>query len=174
MGLFQRKSFNPNGRPQINLSESEIKYAIDNTKSSAQAARFLRVSPSTFKKYASIYKNPETGKTWYETSNNKTGIGVFRTPKKSDFFSDLKEVLEGKRSTKNKTHFKKRLFMSGIVQEKCCLCGHEERRLTDGASALILDFRDGNTDNQKLENIRVLCYNCYFVNVGNFIGPKNF
>jgi hypothetical protein len=33
---------------------------------------------------------------------------------------------------------------------------------------------DGNTDNQRIENIRVLCYNCYYVNVGNLIGPKNF
>ena len=174
MSLFQRKSFNPNGRPQINLSESEIKYAIENTNSSAQAARFLRVSPSTFKKYASIYKNPNTGETWYETSNNKSGVGVFRTPKASDFFSDLQEVLEGKRVCKNKTHFKKRLLMSGLVASKCCLCGFHEKRLTDESSPFLLDHIDGNTDNQRIENIRVLCYNCYYINVGNLIGPKNF
>ena len=28
--------------------------------------------------------------------------------------------------------------------------------------------------NQRIENIRVLCYNCYYINVGNLIGPKNF
>lgn len=173
MSLFQRKSFNPSGRPQINLSESEIKYAIENTKSSAQAARFLRVSSATFKKYASIYKNPATDTTWYEFSNNKNGVGVFRSPKKSDFFSDLKEVLEGKKISKNKTYFKKRLLMSGLVEDKCCLCKFQEKRISDESSPFLLDYIDGNTDNQKLENIRVLCYNCYYVNVGNLIGPKN-
>jgi len=174
MGLFQRKSFNPSGRPQINLSESEVRYAIENTRSSAQAAKFLRVSPATFKKYASIYKNPENGLTWYEISNNKKGVGIVRSPKASDFFSDLKEVLEGKKISRNKTYFKKRLFMSGLVKEKCCLCGFEEKRLSDDTSALLLDYKDGNSDNQKIDNIRVLCYNCYYINVGNLIGPKNF
>jgi len=64
--------------------------------------------------------------------------------------------------------------MSGLVKEKCCLCGFEEKRLSDDTSALLLDYKDGNSDNQKIDNIRVLCYNCYYINVGNLIGPKNF
>ena len=32
---------------------------------------------------------------------------------------------------------------------------------------LILNFKDGNKKNWKLENLEALCYNCYFLNIGN-------
>jgi len=32
---------------------------------------------------------------------------------------------------------------------------------------LIINFFDGNAKNWKLENLELLCYNCYFLNVGN-------
>ena len=31
----------------------------------------------------------------------------------------------------------------------------------------MLNFKDGNKKNWQLENIEPLCYNCYFLNVGN-------
>ena len=31
---------------------------------------------------------------------------------------------------------------------------------------LLIDFLDGNLNNRKLENIRALCYNCFFLLVG--------
>ena len=43
------------GRPPMNISESEIKYAMANTQSCAGAARFLKVSYEAFRKYAKLY-----------------------------------------------------------------------------------------------------------------------
>ena len=35
---------------------------------------------------------------------------------------------------------------------------------------LKIDFLDGDTTNHKLDNIQMLCYNCYFLQVGNLNG----
>ena len=43
------------GRESYNLPESDIRYAMANTKSNAEAARFSKVSFSTWKKYANMY-----------------------------------------------------------------------------------------------------------------------
>ena len=32
---------------------------------------------------------------------------------------------------------------------------------------MLLNFKDSNKKNWKLENLELLCYNCYFLNVGN-------
>ena len=50
------------GRQPMNISETEIRYAMSNTKTCSGAARFLRVSYDTFKKYATLYKDEATGK----------------------------------------------------------------------------------------------------------------
>jgi hypothetical protein len=41
---------------------------------------------------------------------------------------------------------------------------------------LLLNFEDGNNKNHKLENMRLLCYNCTFTSGKGYIskGPKIF
>ena len=39
--------------------------------------------------------------------------------------------------------------------------------MVDYKVPLILNFKDGNAKNWKLENLEMLCYNCYFLNIGN-------
>ena len=56
------------------------------------------------------------------------------------------------------------------MEEKCASCGFEERRITDYRVPLKIDFLDGDTTNHKLDNIQMLCYNCYFLQVGNLNG----
>ena len=38
------------GKTALDITESEIRYAIENTKSNAEAARFLKISFTTYKK----------------------------------------------------------------------------------------------------------------------------
>jgi hypothetical protein len=57
--------------------------------------------------------------------------------------------------------------------EECCdSCGFEERRLTDHKIPLLLDFKDGDRTNFSLDNLRLLCFNCYFLQVGNIGGRR--
>ena len=64
------------GRPPMNISESEIRYAMENTQSCAGAARFLKVSYEAFRKYAKLYTDEASGKTLFELHKNKAGKGI--------------------------------------------------------------------------------------------------
>ena len=64
------------GRQPMNITETEIRYAMTNTKSCSGAARFLRVSFDTFKKYAKMYKDEATGKSLFELHKNTGGKGM--------------------------------------------------------------------------------------------------
>jgi hypothetical protein len=65
------------------------------------------------------------------------------------------------------TKVKKRLFEEGYLQEECTLCGFNERRITDYKIPLLLNFKDKNTKNYRLDNLQVLCYNHYFLTVAD-------
>lgn len=65
------------GKTALDIPESEIRYAMENTKSNAEAARFLKVSFTTYKKYARLYTDRDTGKTLYELHKNQFGVGTW-------------------------------------------------------------------------------------------------
>ena len=161
------------GRPAINLSESEIKYAMSNTQSCMGAARFLNVSYDTFRKYASLYKDEESGKTLFELHKNRSGKGMKEAikPKMHGHYG-LLDILDGKYPNYNSNKFKSRLLKSGLFEEKCNCCGFDERRVSDYTVPLLLDYIDGDKTNHRRENIQMLCYNCYYLTVGNPMGGR--
>lgn len=55
---------------------------------------------------------------------------------------------------------KKRLFEAGIKKRKCKECGWSEKSV-DGRIPLELDHVNGNSHDNRLENLRVLCPNCH-------------
>lgn len=70
----------------------------------------------------------------------------------------LAEVLV-ERSTYSRSALKKRLFAEGVKRRECEQCGQGEewrgRRM-----ALILDHVNGVPDDNRLENLRIVCPNC--------------
>jgi hypothetical protein len=52
------------GRPPMNISESEIRYAMENSQSCMGAARFLKVSYEAFRKYVIIVTNKKLAILW--------------------------------------------------------------------------------------------------------------
>lgn len=55
---------------------------------------------------------------------------------------------------------KKRLFVEGIKQPLCELCGWAEVSI-DGRTPLELDHVNGDHNDNRLENLRILCPNCH-------------
>lgn len=106
---------------------------------------------SQIQKYLRIYKidtSRFTGKGW---SRGKRGIGKPRI--------SLEQILV-KDSSFQSYKLKKRLFSSKLKDVRCEECGWCEMSV-DGRIPLELDHINGNSRDNQLKNLRVLCPNCH-------------
>ena len=85
--------------------------------------------------------------------------------------SHFKKVSGGKKNKKSldeiliqdssysRTELKKRLYKDGLLEKKCCMCGQGEN--WNGMKiSLILDHINGVNNDNRLENLRIVCPNC--------------
>lgn len=152
------------------ILQSELEEAINRTSSYRQAAKILGVHYLTLKKYTKLY-NIHNPKGWPVKKGAKKGP---ISPNLGKY--PINDVLEGKWPEFPVHRLKDKLIRSGIKKAACEICGYSERRLTDGKMPLLLNFEDGNKKNHKLENLKMLCYNCTFTCGKGYIsrGPKYF
>ena len=158
------------------LSKDQVVLAMNKTKSVRAAARYLNVSYIHMKKWMKFYKN-ENGITLFEAHKNQSGKGIPKflsnngTRKKDPALLD---VIEGRIDPAhfNPQKIKYRLIEEGYLKEECCNCGFQERRVTDYKIPLILHFKDNNKQHYRLENMEMLCYNCYFLMIGDVFNNK--
>ena len=153
-------STNGKSRP---LLESEIKAAQDESVSAAEAARKLNVSYNTYKKYAKLYDIMERCK-----CTDATGLPKVHNPYRGKY--PLEEILMGMHPGYSPSRLRKKLLASKIKIEECEVCGYSEKRVTDGKVPLVLAFKDGDRSNHILENLEIVCYNCYHNTHGNLFG----
>ena len=155
------------GRSALNLSESEIRYAMENTKSNAEAARFLKVSFTSYKKYAKMYTDSATGDTLYDMHTNQAGVGIPKdTVKARSGRYSIEKILAGEHPNYPTWKLRNRLLALAILPEECASCGYAERRITDDTVPLLLDHVDGDNTNHRIENLQMLCLNCYYQQTG--------
>jgi 5-methylcytosine-specific restriction endonuclease McrA len=148
------------------LLENEIKEAQSKARSAMEAARLLGVSYNTYKKYARKYGI-------FENLKNPDGTGIRKGYNIKRGKYALDDMIKGKYPNYPVHKFKSRLLKNGYKQEKCENCGFEERRIIDHKVPLVLNFKDGNRKNHQWDNLEMLCFNCYYLTVGNLVGPKN-
>lgn len=159
-----------NGRPSIGLSEANIRYAMENSFSNKEASKFLNVDYKTYKKYAMLYIDAESGKSLFELHKPKTLLGIPKsryTLRESLIKYTITDILKGKFPHLDSRYVKDRLLNSGYYPPICSHCGFNERRI-DGKIPLTLDYIDGDRRNHREENIRLLCYNCNFLLAGEW------
>ena len=154
------------------LSKEDIIRAMKMTKSNKAAARYLRVSYQHYKKYAKIFVDEKTGKTFFDIHLNQAGKGIrkhFGTKEPL-----LEDLMSGELFVESYdiNRYKDRLIQEGYIEEKCSVCGFNEQRVNDYKTPLLVSFKDYNKRNWKLENIELLCYNHYFLYVGNIFNEK--
>ena len=160
------KPLNIPGRRKV-LTKNLILKAQENTKSAAEASRWLNVSYNTYKKWAQYYKV-------FEQHKNQEGVGIKKGW--ASYKVSLEEIFEGRSLPKRYSlaTLKNRLIDEGYTLEECSNCGYNEVNMVTGRVCLSLDFIDGNKENKQLDNIRLLCPNCYLSFNGSFSKSKSF
>ena len=157
------------------LKVEQIKAAMSQTLSNRAAARWLNVSYIHYKKWAKIYDATEEGyPNLFEQHKNQSGKGIPKFLNNSGKEPALLDIIEGRVdvSSFNPEKIKYRLVTEGYLLEECNQCGFHERRVLDYKIPLLLHFKDGNKKNYRKENIEFLCYNHYFLTVGDIFSDK--
>jgi hypothetical protein len=140
-------------RTRVRFTEEELRRAISASKSWAESLRRLGYcptggNPATVKKYAARWR--------ISTEHFDPYAGVMdriRKPRKP-----LEEVLV-ENSTYSRGVLKQRLFTEGLKEARCELCGQGEV-WRGKPMGLILDHVNGVRNDNRLENLRIVCPNC--------------
>jgi hypothetical protein len=150
------------------LSKEMIVAAQAKTKSNMAAARYLHVSYTHYKRYAQMYKV-------FEDHKNQSGKGIPKFLKGTSKEPALLDIIEGRVSAASfsPAKIKYRLIEEGYLLEECSMCGFKERRVLDYKMPLLLHFKDNNKSNYNSDNIELLCYNHYFLTVGEIFTDKD-
>lgn len=149
----------------VMLLQSQIENAMKVTRSNRAAAEYLRVSYNLYKRFAKLYKNDE-GISLFDAHLNQKGLGISKTHVSKKRFL-LDDILLGKHPTYPRERLFRRLVISGYLEEKCSYCGYCQKRPSDLKTPLVLHHINDNLTDHRKENLEVLCFNCYFVYVGN-------
>lgn len=144
----------PSGRSGLHhrYTPSEARAAIGASRSWAEALRRLG--------YCHTGANPKTlqkrAREWGISTAHFDGGASARVPRRKP--KPLSEILI-ERSTYSRSSLKQRLFGAGLKERRCELCGQGE--LWHGKRiGLILDHANGVRDDNRLENLRIICPNC--------------
>ena len=136
------------------LLRSEIEDAKKRYIFGSDQAKYLGVAVSTYRKYASKYG-------LWEPHPTAKGKKQPHDPNKGKY--PLDGILRGEFNGNPMVTdwmVKIKLLRAGVVPERCEQCGYDKRRITDKHVSLLLDHKDGDNNNYKLENLRLICWNC--------------
>jgi len=149
------------------LSKAQIVAAQAKTKSNLAASRYLHVSYQHYKKWAKLYK-------LFESHKNQSGKGIPKFLKGPKKMPAMVEIIEGRiaASSFNPNKLKYALIEQGYLSEECAVCKFNERRVLDYRIPLLLHFKDKNSNNYSLNNIQFLCYNHFYLQVGDIFNSK--
>ena len=150
------------------LSKEQILAAQAKTKSNMAAARYLHVSYQHYKRYAKTYN-------LFDSHKNQSGKGIPKFLKGTKKMPHMLEIIEGRiaASSFDPNKLKYALIEQGYLSEECAVCSFKERRVMDYKMPLLLHFKDNNSNNYSLDNIQLLCYNHYFLTVGDIFNDKD-
>lgn len=140
----------------IEIEYQNLVDAINSTNSMAEAALKLNLSFTTFKRKAQklgLYK-PNQGRNGLKALNYKNKKTI-----------PLEDILSGKYPNYSRTNLKRRLFSAGIKENKCEIC-----KITEWNNKKInceLDHINGINNDNRLENLRIICPNCHSQTITN-------
>lgn len=135
----------------MNYEINNFSEIVKKSKNLSQVARFLGLVPSkgnrdTIKKYLEIYQL------------NTDHFGYVRNNKHNNIKYKTEDILVVN-SNFSRSSLKKRLYSEGLKIKKCELCGQGDE-WNGKYISLILDHINGINNDNRIENLRILCPNC--------------
>jgi hypothetical protein len=177
----------------IPLHEHEIKHVvfnIPNINSNRDGCRYLNVSFPRWKKYALLYINKETNKSYFQIlldrSNKLKGARlkylkkIHRKKKWDEWY--VKSIIEKLNTSKldvrhyTQKRLKEFLIDNEILPHRCACCGYSEKNILSNKVPLLIDHIDCNYEDFQITNLQLLCFNCFAQLVGppiNYYRSKN-
>jgi hypothetical protein len=157
-------------------TKTDLLRAMQYTKSVRAAARYLKCSYQHVKPYFKMFKvddNDPNSPTLFEVHKNQSGIGVPKFLPNKRREPNVKLIFEEGIGYESFTpsKIKTRGIAEGYLRDECYKCGCNERRVTDYKTPTLLNFKDGNKSNYLIDNLELLCYNCYFLFVADPLTP---
>ena len=137
------------------IPKGKIEWAIKSTQSIRAAAQFLGVAYNTFKKYAKKYD-------LFEQNKNQAGVGV-TTKGNTGWGLKIQDIFDGKHPNYPHWKLQERVVRDGYVKQECSNCGYSDCRDKDLRGPFLICFFDGDSSNHSLDNLHLLCYNCFFI-----------
>lgn len=175
MPFVDENKYNPNFVFRgYDMTYDQVVSALAAAGSVKEAARMINVSYGTLKRYAKMYVDEATGKTLLEKFKNPSGKGQNRNyDKLTSVYSPEKLFRNGQKTTVERiAKLKEIVVTKKFLPLLCNKCGYHERRLTDMKPPLLLNFISKNKSDWRLENLELLCYNCYFLYIGDPINKE--
>lgn len=172
---FTKELMSRENRPEgwwfkgLQLTEFQVREAMKNSRSNKEAARWLGINELTWRKYAKQYIDEETGKDLYELHKNAAGRGIPKHWVGGDWKKGVDNMLRERQSGTPRMiqRLKRALMRDGRLGFQCAACKYGEKRLTDMKAPLLIHFKNGKKSDWRIENLQWLCYNCYFLFVGD-------
>jgi hypothetical protein len=130
-------------------TDAELREAVASSFSHREVLRKLGMSPGGGNHYRAFKKR--VAALGLDTSHFRQS-----GPKKA---LDLEEILV-RGSTYNRSRLKKRLLEEGLLQNVCSTCNNDGIWLGKPL-VMHLDHKNGDAEDNRLENLRMLCPNCH-------------
>ena len=137
------------------IPKSRIEWAIRSTLSIRAAAQYLGVAYNTFKKYAKMYD-------LFEQNKNQRGKGI-TTKGNTGWGVKIQDLFDGKHPNYPHWKLQERVVRDGYLKQECSNCGYDDYREKDMRGPYLICFLDGDPNNHTLDNLCLLCYNCFFI-----------
>ena len=138
----------------MEITDEQIVEAIKNTSTMSAAAALINMPFMTFRyraKKLNVYRPNQSRKGIARSSDEYVSITI-----------PLKEILSGLHPTYQTNNLKRRLIKEGIKEERCEGESCNITNVWNGKKLVLhLDHIDGNSNNHKLNNLRLLCPNCH-------------
>lgn len=134
-------------------TEENLRTAVKNSFSFAQVLKSLNIVPC-----GGNYRVLKRAIDHFNIDNSHFTFQVWNKRKKIGAKVSIEEYLNNKKSISS-NKLKKRLINENIFHPKCSSCGLEN--WLEKPIPLELDHINGNSSDNRLENLRLLCPNCH-------------